>query len=50
MKSPVARHLFTISDILRAKISACAFRMISGIGSNSQLLSGAPLINFKVSS
>ena len=50
VKSPTARDLFTISDILGAKISECAFRMIIGIGSNSQLLGGAALISFRMSS
>ena len=50
MKSPVARDLFTISDILGAKISVCAFRVVIGIGSNSQLLGGAALISFRMPS
>ena len=50
MKSPVARDLFTIANILGAKISAFAFRMVIDIGSNSQLFGGAALISFSMSS
>ena len=50
VKFPVARGLFIISNILRAKISAYAFMMAIGIGSNLQLLEGAALISFRMSS
>ena len=50
MKSPHDRDLFTISHILGAKISVCAFRMVISIGSNSQLLGGVALISFRMSS
>ena len=50
VKSPVASYLFTVSNILGAKISACAFAMVVGIGSNSQLLGGTALISFRMSS
>ena len=50
VKSPVARDLYTISNILWVKISVCAFRMVIGIASDSQLLGSAALISFRMSS